>query len=43
MNSETVTFYERLGRKPGDLGLERRKQDVLYDKKWKIFLRRARF
>jgi len=35
-------FYKRLGRPIGDLSLPRRAQDVLYDKKWKIFLRRAR-
>jgi len=35
-------FYKRLGRPVGDLGLKRREQDVLYDKKWKIFLRRTR-
>lgn len=35
-------FYNRLGRPIGDLGLKRRKQDVIYDKKWKIFMRRAR-
>lgn len=35
-------FYKRLGRTIGNLSLERRKQDVLYDKKWKLFLRRAK-
>ena len=35
-------FYSRLGRNPNDLGIKIRKQDVLYDEKWKIFLRRAK-
>lgn len=35
------TFYERLGRPLGDLSLLRRRQDVLLDKKWKIFFCQA--
>ncbi|HEY4523445.1 MAG TPA: hypothetical protein VJK04_01055 [Candidatus Paceibacterota bacterium] len=41
MNS-TEVFYERLNRPMNDLSLPRRRQDVLFDKKWKIFLRQAR-
>src|SRR3989344_4872687 len=40
INSEV--FYKRLERPLGDLNLTRRRQDVLLDKKWKIFLRQAR-
>lgn len=42
MSEDTAIFYKRLGRPTHDFSLERRKQDVLYDKKWKIFLRRAK-
>ena len=40
INSEV--FYKRLERPLGDLNLTRRRQDVLFDKKWKLFLRQAR-
>lgn len=42
MPNNSGVFYRRLGRPVGDLNLSRRRQDVLYDKKWKIFLRRAK-
>ncbi len=41
MSVDSETFYKRLGRPLSDMGLQRRKQDVLYDKKWKLFLKRA--
>ena len=40
-NIESEVFYKRIGRKPGDFSVERREQDVLLDKKWFLFLRRA--
>lgn len=43
-NGKTQIFYQRLGRPIGDFNLERRRQDVLHDTKWKVFLkRRERF
>lgn len=42
MLSKLDLFYNRLGRPISDLNLTRRRQDVLFDKKWKLFLRQAR-
>ena len=35
-------FYELIGRRGDDFSMERRQQDVLYDVKWKKFLRRVK-
>ncbi|PIR04882.1 MAG: hypothetical protein COV57_02170 [Candidatus Liptonbacteria bacterium CG11_big_fil_rev_8_21_14_0_20_35_14] len=34
-------FYKRLGRLPSDFSIKRRRQDVVYDKKWFLFLKRV--
>lgn len=42
MKNSPEKFYERLGRPIGVFSLDRRWQDVLYDKKWKKFAKMSR-